>query len=155
MLIQSYLKKSPHRLEMVENGAEALKRIQQTDDPFDLVLMDIQMPEVSGIDASRTIRLLNADKANIPIIALTADAMEDHKIGYFEAGMNEVVTKPIDREELAIAINRAMGEEIHETTIADAPSRIEPEVVIDPEKARENEAAVDDFLKQIGIDPGP
>ena len=138
-----------HTHEIAENGMEAVEKHER--ETFDLILMDVRMPVMSGPDATRLIRKMDGEKGKIPIIALTADAMEEHKRGYFEAGMNEVATKPIDRAALAIIINEVLGEEINvpqvRATEADSP---EPE--IGQEKAEEAEAAVEDFLKQINAD---
>ena len=100
-----------HDVEITENGALAVEA-QRTGD-YDLILMDIRMPEMNGPDAAREIRRMSGDKGKIPIIALTADAMTENRHAYFEAGMNEIVTKPIDRAELLGAINTVMGEDIH------------------------------------------
>ena len=100
-----------HRFHMVGNGAEAVAAVQQ--DRFDLVLMDVRMPEMSGPDATRAIRQLEGRVAEIPVIALTADAMAEHTRDYMAAGMNAVVSKPIDKTALSNAVNQVMGETIH------------------------------------------
>lgn len=114
MIIAKLLEAFGHDFEMVENGAAAVKAHETRE--FDLILMDVRMPEVSGPEATRIIRRMAGNKGQIPIVALTADAMTENRVGYFDAGMNEVATKPIDRAELAAAINRAMGAEIHMIT---------------------------------------
>jgi len=83
------------------------------DGDYDLILMDVRMPNVSGTDATRMIRRMDGDKAGIPIIALTADAMVENREGYFQAGMNAVAAKPINRADLAAAINDACGMRVH------------------------------------------
>ncbi len=100
-----------HEFHIVENGAEAIQAVESED--FDLVLMDVRMPEVSGTDASIAIRKMGGLKRRIPIIAITADAMEEHKAEYHEAGMDACVTKPIDRDELVKTIDSVLGEAIH------------------------------------------
>src|SRR5690606_20786499 len=69
---------------------------------FDIVLMDVHMPELDGVGAARLIRQEEADRGlpRTPIVALTADAMEHQVRGYLEAGMDACVTKPIDAGEL-------------------------------------------------------
>jgi PAS domain S-box-containing protein len=139
-----------HTAEFSENGAEAIEALKGG--RFDLILMDIRMPVMSGPDATRIIRQMDGDKSAIPIIALTADAMEEHKAKYFEAGMDDCVTKPINRAELALAMNKVMGEEIHIpiATEQPAPSLSRPS---DNEADEEpTNAAVEDFLKQIDAD---
>ena len=76
---------------------------------FDLVLMDIQMPNLDGLSATRQIRALEGSAADIPIIALTANAMVESRAAYLEAGMDDHVSKPIETKELVRAITRAMA----------------------------------------------
>ena len=72
---------------------------------YDLILMDIQMPNMDGYQATQCLRHLNdKKKAEIPIIAMTANAFEEDKKRAFDAGMNEHIAKPIDIEKLRVAI---------------------------------------------------
>ena len=72
---------------------------------YDLILMDIKMPNMDGYQATQCIRHLNdKKKAEIPIIAMTANAFEEDKKRAFDAGMNEHIAKPIDIEKLRVAI---------------------------------------------------
>ena len=72
---------------------------------YDLILMDIQMPNMDGYQAAQCIRHLDDKmKAEIPIIAMTANAFEEDKKRAFDAGMNEHIAKPIDIEKLRVAI---------------------------------------------------
>jgi len=71
---------------------------------YDLVLMDIQMPNLDGLAAARAIRALDAPTSQIPIIALTANTMVEDRQTYLEAGMDDHVAKPIDVKRLARAI---------------------------------------------------
>ena len=140
-----------HETELAENGAEAVEAHERGN--FDLIIMDVRMPEMSGPDATKMIRRMGGDKSKIPIIALTADAMVEHMKGYFEAGMDDCVTKPIDRAELMEAINKVMGEEIHipvETEVEETKSAVmeappDTDQDVSPEEPSAN---VDDFLKQ-------
>ena len=142
-----------HTSEVAIDGAKAVEAHKNGN--FDLILMDVRMPVMSGQDAARMIRRLDGEKAKVPIVAVSADAMEEHKIGYIEAGMDEVVTKPIDRSELALKINSAMGMEIHipfqtadfssEVSGAEASGATHEE----EDKAVELKTSVDGFLKQI------
>ena len=80
------------------------------DDRYDLISMDIQMPKMDGYIATREIRTLkNNKKANIPIIAMTANAFEEDKKKAFKAGMNAHITKPIDIETMLTALNQVFG----------------------------------------------
>ena len=81
-------------VEVVENGRQAVDAIQRAD--FEIVLMDIQMPELDGVQATRQIRALPPPKCNVRIIALTAHAMSGAREQYLEAGMDDYVSKPIE-----------------------------------------------------------
>lgn len=72
------------------------------EDTYDLVLMDIQMPRMDGYTATREIRTLpNSRRANIPIVAMTANAFEEDRRKAFECGMNGHIVKPIDLKSIA------------------------------------------------------
>ncbi|MEP5255955.1 MAG: 7TM diverse intracellular signaling domain-containing protein [Winogradskyella arenosi] len=90
---------------VVENGQEALNALKH--DVFDLILMDLQMPIMDGYETTKLIRSgqLGFTKENIPIIAVTADAMEETRQRVLDIGMNDYMTKPIKRELLYKKIN--------------------------------------------------
>ncbi len=110
-IIANMLKKLGHELVAVANGALACSRVEEED--FDLVLMDIQMPVLGGIDATKWIRAMDENKAKLPIVGCTADAFPEQLERFKQAGMQDVVTKPINRNRLLTAINEVLGEEIH------------------------------------------
>ena len=80
-----------------ENGLQALEKVKR--EQFDLILMDLQMPEMDGLTATRTIRGLDYNQ-NVPIVAMTANALKGDREKCLAAGMNDYVSKPIDRREL-------------------------------------------------------
>ena len=121
-IISAILDKYGHRVVIAENGEDALVALGKEN--FDLILMDFRMPEMSGPEATMAIRGRTDEKARIPIIALTADAVEEHIRGYISAGMDACVTKPIDRPQLLRTINDVLGEEIH-TAAATAPDTVD------------------------------
>ena len=88
--------------EIVENGQLAVERFQSSKNgEFDAILMDVQMPVMSGHEASRAIRTLaREDAGKIPIIAMTANAFAEDKKAALDAGMNAHVAKPLDMEML-------------------------------------------------------
>ncbi|MCA0366926.1 MAG: response regulator [Proteobacteria bacterium] len=92
--------------EMVENGCEAVAAVAAR--PFDLVLMDIKMPVMDGVQATRAIRALPAPTGALPILALTANADERDEMDYVAAGMNGVAQKPIQPDALLNAIRLVM-----------------------------------------------
>jgi PAS domain S-box-containing protein len=91
-----------HRVDEAENGALALEKLQNG--RFDLILMDIQMPVMDGVEATRLIRSGGHGRADIPIIALTAYAMKGDREKFLDNGMDGYVTKPVDFGELARVI---------------------------------------------------
>lgn len=92
-LIRAILEKFGHQVKVVENGLLAYESVQQDD--YDLVLMDMQMPEMDGLQSTQNIRMLGGSIANIPIIALTANTHESDYEAVMAAGMNDFITKPI------------------------------------------------------------
>lgn len=110
-IIGNMLGKIGHRYMFAADGTEAVDAVKAAD--FDLVLMDVRMPELSGPDATRRIRALDDEKRDIPIIALTADAMVENRQSYFDAGMNEFVAKPINTDQLAAAMNNVLDEVVN------------------------------------------
>ncbi|MDZ7792767.1 MAG: response regulator [Spirochaetia bacterium] len=102
--IAYFLSEMGHEVEISENGSEALKLLSQKS--FDLVLMDVQMPVMNGLDATRKIRSSDESRFNpqIPIIALTAYAMKEDVHHILSCGMNAYVSKPLSRDILAQAI---------------------------------------------------
>jgi signal transduction histidine kinase/ActR/RegA family two-component response regulator len=104
ILISAILDHMGHYCDLVANGFEAVRQIQAAH--YDLVLMDIQMPEMDGEAATRAIRALPGRVARIPIIALTANAMVEHRATYLAAGMDDYVSKPINTKQLSAAISR-------------------------------------------------
>lgn len=98
------LTRGGHEVEVASNGREAISAVQKQ--VFDLILMDIQMPIMDGMTATKLIRLLPGKARNIPIIALTANIMPEQIELFRSAGMNDHVSKPINIEELHLAIVR-------------------------------------------------
>jgi CheY-like chemotaxis protein/nitrogen-specific signal transduction histidine kinase len=99
------LEKAGHSVTTVADGADALAAV--TAGAFDAVLMDIQMPVMGGLEATRRIRALaDPDRAGVPIIAITANAMKGDDDDCYAAGMSGYVTKPIDRGVLLETLDR-------------------------------------------------
>jgi len=94
-----------HRASVVtaENGARAVERA--TERAFDLILMDVHMPALNGLEAARRIRMGNGPNAASPIVAITADVMAENQKRIFEAGMNETLLKPVDEQKLLEVIH--------------------------------------------------
>jgi signal transduction histidine kinase/ActR/RegA family two-component response regulator len=105
ILIQALLAQMGHDCDVVGDGIEAVRQAQARD--YDLVLMDVQMPEMDGLTATRAMRALPGWTSQVPIVAMTANAMADDRSACLAAGMNDYVSKPIDAQALAQAIERA------------------------------------------------
>ena len=103
-LIVRMIEKRGHGVVVASNGREAVERFKAGH--YDVILMDVQMPEMDGIAATREIRNSKLETRNLPIIALTAHAMKGDREKCLEAGMDEYVTKPIKAEELFSAIEK-------------------------------------------------
>lgn len=104
LLVSSILRKAGHDVTLVRNGQEAVDAVREH--PFDVVLMDIRMPVLDGLAATRAIRALGSGAAETPIVALTANVQADECADYIGAGMNAVIAKPID----IAALNRTLAQ---------------------------------------------
>jgi KaiC/GvpD/RAD55 family RecA-like ATPase/CheY-like chemotaxis protein len=131
------LKKLGLRADAVANGAEAVKSLETL--PYDLVLMDVQMPEMDGIEATRRIRNPQSAVTNhgVPIIAMTAHAMQGDRERCLTAGMNDYVTKPVSPQALAQALDKWLPNEEGELQAAqnDQKDSNSTEVSIDESQA--------------------
>ena len=115
-LMKAILEKTSHSVQYVGNGREALDALRTAS--FDIVLMDLEMPEMSGLEAARAIRNGHAGDENIaiPVIALTAHALDEVKRRCFEAGMNGFITKPFKMETLLSALKSSETSTTDQTT---------------------------------------
>ncbi|MFW6323790.1 MAG: ATP-binding protein, partial [Desulfovibrionales bacterium] len=113
-VIRKFLTKQGHTTTVVVDGRQVLDELKNKE--FDLVLMDVQMPEMDGIEATRNIRsgISGVNSAEIPVIALTAYAMKGDREKFLRAGMDGYVSKPVDFKELAKAIFDAIGSTVDE-----------------------------------------
>lgn len=114
LLASVTLQKEGHRVDVANNGIEAVEAVRRL--TYDLILMDVNMPEMDGVTATRKIRELGGRKARIPVVALTADAMKGDRERLLAQGMDEYVSKPLERDKL-LAILAVYAPD------ADAPGR--------------------------------
>ncbi|WP_201172065.1 ATP-binding protein [Ramlibacter ginsenosidimutans] len=103
-ILQAVLGARGHRLVFAHDGAAAVACVQQQ--AFDIVLMDVQMPVMDGVEATRRIRNLPGEVRRIPIVGLTANVMSQEQARYLEAGMDDCLAKPIEWERLDAVIAR-------------------------------------------------
>ena len=102
------LERLGYSVALANDGKQALSAIKTAS--FDLIMMDVQMPEMDGLEATRHIREWEAGKTRIPIIALTAHAMDSHREECLAAGMDSFLAKPILLESLKLQIERLTEE---------------------------------------------
>jgi len=108
MVIIAMLRNLGHTVTHAQNGREAIDLLQSH--RFDCILMDIQMPEMDGIETARVIRASNIpDSRTIPIIAVTAHAMKGDRESFLAAGMDDYLTKPVDAAILAATLHKVLS----------------------------------------------
>ncbi len=107
LVVGEFLKSWDVAVDFAVDGASCIERLKQH--PYDLILMDKHMPGMNGVDATRAIRALPGPKSNIPIIAVTADAMPGERSKMLEAGMNEFISKPLRADALRDVILRTLN----------------------------------------------
>jgi PAS domain S-box-containing protein len=104
LVAEAILSKAGYRVEMAENGLEAVSAVKQKG--YGLVLMDVAMPEMDGLEATRAIRALAGAPGRVPIVAMTAGAFGEDRQQCLEAGMDDHLSKPVVRAELMRAVER-------------------------------------------------
>lgn len=142
------LEKNCHSVVVVSNGIEAIKALGRNH--FDVVLMDVEMPEMNGLDATRYIRNSTSGEfnPNIPIIAMTAHAFKSDKDRCLNAGMNDYISKPISITQLMEAIERTMYG-IPAQTAATPAARPEKDEVFDKEDLYQRLSDDEVIIKKI------
>ena len=133
-----------YRADGVADGVEAVEAVARV--PYDVVLMDCQMPEMDGYGATAAIRRLEGLRRHVPIIAMTANAMEGDRERCLAAGMDDYVAKPVKEDELAAALGRWVGR--HAATV----ERAVPSTA--PACGAVDQAAIDD-LRRLTDGGGP
>jgi len=127
VLLSHFLKKMGASITIAENGKEALELALET--PYDLILMDMQMPIMGGLEATTMLRENGYDK---PIVALTANAMREDRDACFESGCNNFLTKPINREKLTEVVTEYLSISYQKTNLSPLYSDLlehEPELI--------------------------
>jgi two-component system sensor histidine kinase/response regulator len=122
VLARRLLEKMGHTVVVANNGFEAVQAILGTES-FDAVLMDVQMPELDGLEATKAIREAEQSSRNhLPIIALTAHAMKGDEERCLATGMDGYISKPIRSTELATILERLVPTRLHPGAKISAPS---------------------------------
>jgi len=111
-LAVALLEKEDYPVKLVTNGVQAVQAVH--DDDYNLILMDVQMPEMDGFDATREIRASETEGKHIPIIAMTAHAMEGDRERCLESGMDDYLSKPLNHDKLYAMIRKWSGRDLPE-----------------------------------------
>jgi CheY-like chemotaxis protein len=108
MVIKGLLGKLKIQPELVENGALAFDAVRKAVDPYDVILMDCEMPEMDGFEATRSIREFEQTRhlSETVIVALTAHALQEHREAVFASGMNYYLSKPVTLDSLTAVLER-------------------------------------------------
>jgi CheY-like chemotaxis protein len=104
LVVLGMLRQMAHHSDCVADGVEALEALSRQN--YDIVLMDVRMPNMDGIEATQRVRRLTEPVARIPIIALTANATTEERLRCAEAGMSDFISKPFRRAELETALEK-------------------------------------------------
>ena len=145
MYISTLLRKVGHDVEIAEDGEAAVAALKAAEPgDFDVILMDVHMPRMDGVEATRTIRELSDERAKIPIVALTANAMKGDREAYLAKGMDGYVSKPIDVAELGRVLAELTGGEVE---IADPTEVVQKE--LKNEISDDAEAAMNELLGEL------
>ena len=122
-LVTTLLSKRGHTVESVDNGRSAVDAVESARKPFDVVIMDVQMPTMSGFEASAAIRERERTTgAHVPIVALTAHAMQGDRERCLQAGMDGYLSKPIDVDRLIATIEEFGSGLVPEPPVVERPS---------------------------------
>ena len=113
LLTRTLLEAEGHTVETVEDGVLAVEAMKNNN--YDLIFMDMRMPNMDGLEATRKIRALPHVTKALPIIALTANAFDDDRNACFDSGMNDFMTKPVSAEELTQMVKTWTGKEATKT----------------------------------------
>ncbi len=137
-------------LETVENGAEAVEKIKAQH--YDLILMDMYMPVMSGLEATRAIRNI-PEYANLPIIAMTANAFDEDRLACFGAGMNDFVAKPVEPSVLYATLIKWLPER-HDNSTEHVAESQQLKTAAKVSNDAHNHSALEKALSQLNSLPG-
>ncbi|MCI0405222.1 MAG: response regulator, partial [candidate division Zixibacteria bacterium] len=144
---EAVLSRAGYSVVSVKDGREAVEVLSARD--FDLVLMDVQMPEIDGIEATREIRKMAGPKSKIPIIAMTAHALSGDREKCLKAGMNDYVSKPIEPLELKEAVERWMARKPTPVSGAAASGKKRTAAPVDWARLEQSSGGDEEFRRRL------
>jgi CheY-like chemotaxis protein len=150
-LVTTLLRKRGHYVKAVDNGRAAVRATETgKGGGFDVVVMDLQMPEMGGLEATRVIRDREAGTGRrLPIVALTAHAMQGDRARCLQAGMDDYLSKPIDVNQLIVAVERAQPGMTRAAPIEHTQVRDGDEAIFDEKAALTYAGGDRKLLKQV------
>ncbi len=148
MLVTAILAQAGHRADTANNGLEAVMAAQAGG--YDLILMDLSMPEMDGLTATRLLRDLPGPAGRVPVVAMTADTEEADRVRCQDAGMNDHVAKPVDRALLLETVEKWLRASQRSEASADGSAGFGPCAAAAPEAA--GEVLDRDVLAQLDQD---
>jgi len=154
MVARISLEKEGYTVDVAANGREALAAIGRF--PYDLVLMDVAMPEMDGLEATRRIRKLNGPSARVPIVAMTAHAYREERDEMIAAGMDDYLPKPVPRIRLLAKVGQWAGVISPEASDTQKPPSDDlPDAPVAVAGAAANGSLDETVLQRLGQELGP
>jgi signal transduction histidine kinase/FixJ family two-component response regulator len=149
LVAQKMLAHAGHVVQTAEHGHEAIEHLQSG--AFDLILMDVQMPEMDGYEATRRIRAGAAGKqaASVPIIALTANALSGDREAAKDAGMDDYISKPFSRSQLVEMVRKWGAAETSQTAATDEGKLIAVRKYLDADRLRERLLYDETLIREV------
>ena len=148
-VMATMLRSAGHQVDLADCGAKGIEAASEKD--YDIILMDVSMPDMSGMEATAIIRQLGGAAANVPIIAITAHAFAGYKKKCLAAGMNAYATKPINQKDLLALVDTWATNKDSQTTAVISPLvKDSPELPLDEHEINIDKAMVDELTATLG-----
>jgi CheY-like chemotaxis protein len=135
-----------HRWTIANDGTEALEAVKRSQ--FDLVLMDVQMPVMDGLQAATAIRALGGRYRDLPIVAVTANSLPENRTEYEAAGMTHYLAKPFSPDDLSLVLRQAAGKDVARIPSASFRPAPSPKPA-DPAQERAKDEAMGELLRDL------
>jgi two-component system, sensor histidine kinase len=142
-VVLAMLRKKDYKIDVANNGQEALEKLERAAEPYNLILMDVQMPVLDGLETTRAIRR-NPDWNDLPVIAMTAHAMIGDRERCLQAGMNAYISKPVQQAGLIAVIEQYLASGARQST---APQASGVERILTDKVMPQDRALVGEMLR--------